>query len=60
MTIMTITNDLMNFRSIVERRKVLKRNMTEIKGHIMFSEVKELHVSYIPNILSVIKCSIIF
>lgn len=36
---------LMNFRSIVERRKVLMHNMTEIKGHIMFSEVKELHVS---------------
>jgi len=36
---------LMNFRSIVERRKVLMDNMTEIKGRIMFSEVKELHVS---------------
>ncbi|VVC27205.1 Nucleic acid-binding, OB-fold,BRCT domain,DNA ligase 3, BRCT domain,DNA ligase, ATP-dependent,DNA [Cinara cedri] len=30
-------------RSIVERRKILMQNMTEIKGHIMFSEVKELH-----------------
>ncbi|XP_050527084.1 DNA ligase 3 isoform X1 [Daktulosphaira vitifoliae] len=30
-------------KSIVERRKVLEQNMIEIKGHIMFSEVKELH-----------------
>lgn len=35
----------MNFRSIVERRKILMDNMNPIKGHIMFSEVKELHVS---------------
>lgn len=30
-------------RTIVERRKILLENMTSIKGHIMFSEVKELH-----------------
>lgn len=30
-------------RTIVERRKILMQNMTPIKGHIMFSEVKELH-----------------
>lgn len=33
------------YRPIVERREFLIQNMTEIKGHIMFSEVKELHVS---------------
>uniref|UniRef100_A0A2S2R6T2 DNA ligase n=1 Tax=Sipha flava TaxID=143950 RepID=A0A2S2R6T2_9HEMI len=41
-------------RSIVERRKVLEQNITEIKGHIMLSEVKKLHVCYIQNIFSVI------
>ncbi|KAF0747966.1 DNA ligase 3 isoform X2 [Aphis craccivora] len=30
-------------RSIVERKTILMQNMTPIKGHIMFSEVKELH-----------------
>ncbi|XP_050438393.1 DNA ligase 3 isoform X3 [Adelges cooleyi] len=30
-------------KSIVKRRQVLVQNMTEIKGHIMFSEVKEIH-----------------
>lgn len=40
----------MNFRTIVERRKILLQNMTPIKGHIMFSEVKELHVSIIFQI----------
>lgn len=37
------------FRSIIERRQFLLKNMTEIKGHIMYSEVKELHVSKFKN-----------
>lgn len=38
-------NEFTHFRPIIERRKILMQNMTEIKGHIMFSEVKTLKVS---------------
>lgn len=44
-----ISNKLINFRTISERRQILLENMIEIHGYIMFSEVKELHVSKFKN-----------
>lgn len=42
---MLTSYEFIYYRPIVERREFLVQNMTEIKGHIMFSEVKQLHVS---------------
>lgn len=47
------------YRPIVERREFLIQNMTEIKGHIMFSEVKELHVSIFKQFIFVYTYTII-
>lgn len=32
-------------RPVKERRRILEQNMKEVPNHIMFSEIKEIHVS---------------
>lgn len=42
-------------RPLCERREILRKNMTEVKNHVMFSEMKEINVSFVCHISMLFK-----